>query len=238
MDIKEFLRQFTSEELTNKGILRGNDNRLNNESIQPLIELMKEEGIEKLDYPNAKWYFDINGNFKNPKSKEKIKEGKIDDLGNEGEVFTGQNTTINPFYRNREIDDDNGNNGKDDEDLTFQLERDLQNALKKNIEQIEQGLKIVDGGSERTVEAGRIDITAKDNNGIFVVIELKAGMSKSKDIAQIASYMTSIREEEKQNDVRGILIAGDFEKRVVLAARIIPNLKLLRYSFSFGFDEM
>ncbi len=47
-------------------------------------------------------------------------------------------------------------------ETTFGLERDLQIALRSNIEQIEQGLKIIDEGKEQTTEAGRIDITAED----------------------------------------------------------------------------
>ena len=47
-------------------------------------------------------------------------------------------------------------------EITFSLERDLQAALRKNIETLEQGLKIIDGGKERNTAAGRIDITAQD----------------------------------------------------------------------------
>src|SRR5262245_23875392 len=48
-------------------------------------------------------------------------------------------------------------------EITFGLERDLQMALRSNIEQLEPGLEIIDGGKERITEAGRIDITARDS---------------------------------------------------------------------------
>ena len=54
----------------------------------------------------------------------------------------------------------------------------MQKALRANIQQLELGLEIVDGGAERTVDAGRIDITAEDTNGRLVVIELKAGRAE------------------------------------------------------------
>ena len=57
----------------------------------------------------------------------------------------------------------------------FSLERDLQDALRENIAQLEAGLQIVDGGREQVVDAGRIDITAMDAAGAIVIIELKAG---------------------------------------------------------------
>ncbi len=100
-------------------------------------------------------------------------------------------------------------------ETTFGLERDLQRALRSNIEQLEQGLKITDGGREQTVESGRIDIIAEDRNGITVVIELKAGAADREAVGQILSYM------------------GDLS-----AARAVPNLKLKRYNFKFSFEEV
>jgi RecB family endonuclease NucS len=122
-------------------------------------------------------------------------------------------------------------------ETTFGLERDLQIALRSNIEQLEQGLKIIDEGKEQTTEAGRIDITAKDQQGGIVIIELKAGAATSDCIAQILSYMGALSESE-QKSVRGILVAGDFPPRVVFAARAVPNLQLKKYTFRFSFEEV
>lgn len=139
-------------------------------------------------------------------------------------------------------DDSNINADQDEgvleafEKITFGLERDLQAALRNNIEQLELGLKIIDGNTERVTEAGRLDITAEDSQGNIVVIELKAGTAQSKVIAQILAYMGAVAEETKK-PVRGILIAGDFDKKVIWAARAIPNLELKKYSFQFTFDE-
>ena len=54
------------------------------------------------------------------------------------------------------------------------LERDLQAALRWDVEQLEPGPTIIDEGVERSVSSGFIDITAKDADGMIVVIELKA----------------------------------------------------------------
>src|SRR6266851_3417232 len=91
---------------------------------------------------------------------------------------------------------------------TFGLERDLQVALRKNIEQLEPGLKIVDGNKEQIVESGRIDITAEDSSGTTVIIELKAGTADREAVAQILAYMGDLMSKGKA--VRGILVAGDF----------------------------
>ena len=120
--------------------------------------------------------------------------------------------------------------------ITFGLERDLQLALRINIEQLGPDLKIIDGGKEKVTEAGRIDITAIDADDKVVVIELKAGTATDRVIAQILAYMGTVTDEFDNKQVRGILVAGDFPKRVVLAARAIPNLQLMKYSFQFTFD--
>lgn len=122
-------------------------------------------------------------------------------------------------------------------EITFGLERDLQSALRANIEQLEPGLKITDGGKERITDAGRIDITATDKDSRIVVVELKAGTATPEVIAQILAYMGALAETENK-PVRGILIAGDFHKRVILAARAVNNLELMKYSFQFTFEAM
>jgi RecB family endonuclease NucS len=121
------------------------------------------------------------------------------------------------------------------EEITFGLERDLQSALRANIDQLEMGLKITDDGRERVTEAGRIDITAVDAKGNIVIIELKAGTAAPEVVAQILAYMGTVTEADNK-PVRGILVAGDFHKRVILASRAISNLDLKRYSFQFKFS--
>lgn len=122
------------------------------------------------------------------------------------------------------------------DEITFSLERDLQAALRSNIGQLEKGLSIIDSGTEMATEAGKIDITAKDASGMTVVIELKAGIAKPAIVAQVLSYMATVGEPGES--VRGILVAGDFHARVVLAAKAIPNLELRQYGFQFTFSSV
>ena len=122
------------------------------------------------------------------------------------------------------------------DEITFSLERDLQAALRSNIGQLEKGLSIIDSGTEMATEAGKIDITAKDASGMTVVIELKAGTAEPAIVAQVLSYMATVGEPSES--VRGILVAGDFHARVVLAAKAIPNLELRQYGFQFTFSSV
>jgi Endonuclease NucS len=119
---------------------------------------------------------------------------------------------------------------------TFGIERDLQSALRSQIAQLEPGLKITDGGKEKIVASGRIDITAEDVKGAAVVIELKAGEADRDAIGQILGYMGDMSLDNKA--VRGILVAGGFAPRAIAAARVVPNLRLEKYSFNFVFTPV
>lgn len=121
-------------------------------------------------------------------------------------------------------------------DTAFGLERDLQFALRHSIDQLEAGLTIIDGGHEQSVPAGRIDITARDQSGATVVIELKAGVADRDAIGQILSYIGDLPNNATQ--VRGILVAHMFSPRAVAAARAAPNIRLVKYDFRFTFETI
>lgn len=122
-------------------------------------------------------------------------------------------------------------------EAVFSMERDLQAALRRSIAQLEPGLTIVDGGAERSVASGRIDILARDASGALVVIELKAVKAPRDAVAQILAYMGDLQEEEG-GALRGILVAPDYDARAVSAARMVPALKLVTYGFSFSFTPL
>jgi RecB family endonuclease NucS len=79
-------------------------------------------------------------------------------------------------------------------------------------------------------------LLAKDSNGHFVVIELKAGKARDSALGQLLGYIGCLATPEQE--VRGILVASSFETRVVFAARALPNIKLLEYELSFSLREI
>lgn len=117
------------------------------------------------------------------------------------------------------------------------LEKDLNAALRQNITQIEPGLTVIDSGKERSVASGRIDILAQDAQGRILVIELKAVKAPRDAVAQLLAYMGDIQ-AESGGDVRGLLIAPDFDPRAISAARMVPALALQRFSFVFAFQPV
>lgn len=118
----------------------------------------------------------------------------------------------------------------------FSLERDMQAALRRNIKRLDPSLTISDDGAERAVNSGLIDITCEDGNAL-VVVELKAGKADSRAIGQILGYMGDLYEEEGK-PVRGILVAHDFDRRTMAAARVVPTLELKKYSIEFQFGSL
>jgi len=121
-------------------------------------------------------------------------------------------------------------------DTQVSLERDLQQYLAGRVHEIENGLALVEGGVEYVVEAGRIDLLAKDSGGTTVVIELKAGKAKDAALGQLLGYIGCLSKNNKS--IRGVLVASDFDSRVVFAVRALPNIKLVKYELSFKLSEI
>ena len=117
------------------------------------------------------------------------------------------------------------------------MESDLQRALRDALSDLEPGLEAVDGGGEKAVPSGRIDILARDRKGGLVVIELKAVCARREVLGQIAGYMADI-ERETGTHPRGLIIAPDFHPSTVSGARMIDGLGLKRYTIRFGFSDM
>lgn len=124
-------------------------------------------------------------------------------------------------------------------DASITLEKDLHSYFAGRIREIESGLSVIEDGVEYQIDAGRIDLLATDAQGM-VVIELKAGKAKDNAVGQLLGYMGCIAADKRHSKkpVRGILIASDFDQRVVYAAKALPNIKLLKYKVSFELKEI
>lgn len=117
----------------------------------------------------------------------------------------------------------------------FEVERHLQDSLRREIDQLEPGLTVIDGGAERAVDSGFIDILASDAAGALVVVELKAGEAKREAFGQILGYMGDLQAEEPAAKVRGILVAASFDKSCRAATSVVPSVQLREYRFAFSF---
>ena len=128
-------------------------------------------------------------------------------------------------------------------DTSLSLERDLEKLLVNNLSIIEDGLKVYRAAGEigiqyDTQSVGRIDILAVDANNRYVVIELKAGVADDKVCGQILRYMGWVkRHKSPDDDVRGVIIANEFDKKIEYAISLIPSIQLNKYDVSFDITE-
>ena len=186
----------------------------NNElpTYSDLTEKIKE------NFPNSKWQKSHYSWY-----KSQIKTGKIEieDLLNDFENLETEETVDKNLI-----------------EFSVSLEKDLHNYLSANLNEIEKHLKIVENGIEYSTEAGFIDILAMDKDESYVVIELKAGKAKDAALGQLLGYIGSIMEEKSTTKVRGILIASDFENRIIFGTKAISNIKVVKYKLNFQFNTL
>lgn len=152
-DIREFLLRFSPDELVERRILRTVDLFLQGDSVSSLMALMEEHGITRLAAKERDWYLNADGSWSNPGSRSRTGQ-KSGDSENLRGIFNNQNNHINPFwgraepYNEDELDIP-ATSVSEGSEIRFGLERDLQRALRNSITQLEPGLAITDGGSEK-----------------------------------------------------------------------------------------
>jgi Endonuclease NucS C-terminal domain len=122
------------------------------------------------------------------------------------------------------------------EEQRFALEADLRDFLAANLRVIEPGLKLYRDderdGVEFSVDGGRIDILAIDQNGTPVVIELKLSKGRNRAIGQLLYYMGGVDKNLGKGRSRGIIVARDIPDDLLLATQRVSGVSLCRYSVS------
>jgi RecB family endonuclease NucS len=123
------------------------------------------------------------------------------------------------------------------------LERDLEEQLVRNLDQVEPELRLFDEdgkvGRQLRSDTGIIDVLAVAKTGDLVVIELKAGRAPDRALAQLLDYMEWVENRlASGREVRGILLAAQFDGRLERAARRVPSVRLLRYRIRFEIEPV
>jgi RecB family endonuclease NucS len=119
----------------------------------------------------------------------------------------------------------------------FAYEKELKSTLRRQLERVEPGLVEADGRRERIVATGKIDITAHDKDGNFVVIELKVGPCPNGALEQVMAYSTDL-ETETGMPCRAVLVASQFSDRLRAAAKRARDVYLVTYQLEgIGFRD-
>ena len=91
-----------------------------------------------------------------------------------------------------------------------------------------------------TTDGGRIDILCKNKDGSgYTAIELKRGQTGYAVLGQVQTYMAYVRGNlvKEGQSVRGIIICGYLDERLVSAAKEAPNVEVYTYSIQVGFSK-
>ncbi len=191
-----------------------------NEDIFPSYEKLTSLVLKY--FPTSKWQKTHYSWY-----KSKVKNGDI--------IVPGFETNHKVIISNDDIEKDI------EETINSRLsfERDLHSYLSMNIDEIDKDLFLFEDGIEYKIDAGRIDLLAKDNQENTVVIELKAGKATDSALGQLLGYIGCLSENpEKYKNIRGVLVASDFDKRVIYAVKNLPNIKLVKYQVAFKLQEV
>ena len=127
----------------------------------------------------------------------------------------------------------------------FYMEKQLEDFIIENWNKTEFGKKydlIYEDGElisqQFPTTIGKIDILAKDKkNKNYVVIELKKNQTSDDTIGQLSRYMGWIRQEKKDENVKGIIVAGAFDEKLKYAKSELKNSEAFLYEVDFKIKE-
>lgn len=127
----------------------------------------------------------------------------------------------------------------------FFMEKQLEDFIIENWDTTEFGKKyellIEDGeviSQQYQTDIGRIDILAKDKvTKNYVVIELKKNQTSDDTVGQLTRYMGWVRKNKKDENVKGIIVAGQFDNKLEYARTMVPNTEVFLYEVDFKLKE-
>lgn len=132
----------------------------------------------------------------------------------------------------------------EDGPLLFPIEANLRDFLILNLNKV-KGYKLklyVDGngrdGKEYPTEVGPIDILTVDQNGDFVVFELKLSRGPDKALGQLLRYMGWIKQNlATDKQVKGIIVANKMDHKIKYAVTMTVGISLYEYELKFELNQ-
>lgn len=116
-------------------------------------------------------------------------------------------------------------------------EETVEDILARNMELIEPGMTLVD--RQLITEVGRIDLFARDKNGVFTIIELKKGKTEDDVFGQLSRYLGWCKKTKaRSGNVRGIIIAKQIGIKLWAAADGHDTpVEFLEYDLKMSLDK-
>lgn len=114
-------------------------------------------------------------------------------------------------------------------------EKDLEDFLIKNLDLIEEGMKLVD--RQHYIKDGRIDIVAKDKENCFVLIELKVQEDKEL-IWQTIFYPMQFKKEHNLDAVRMITVAPNYTNHILKPLKKVDGVEIFQFKPSIELGKI
>jgi len=220
--------------------------------------------ISRHHYENTKEYFDLYTSTDLLKIKGIAVEygigGKYADFGNygKGTVRNAIATYVRFLERKNigkeinkakskefELLQENENEQVQEQNITvmnFTYERDLQNSLIIQAEQLFPEYKIFGNnkeGIEYSIEGKRIDLLLEHKTeDKLLVIELKAGIADFKVFGQISMYLGLLDKKYPGKKINGIIIASEIDESLINACQITTRVSLKTYKMQLVLEEI
>ncbi|MFZ5447406.1 MAG: endonuclease NucS domain-containing protein [Thermodesulfobacteriota bacterium] len=110
----------------------------------------------------------------------------------------------------------------------FQIaEINLEEFVVHQLDQIESGLRLEK--RQLSTAAGRLDLLCRDQDGQYVVIELKRSIGTDQVVGQILRYMGWVGENFQTDKVRGIIIVGKKDQALSYAVKAVANIQVKEF---------
>ncbi|GHV88814.1 hypothetical protein AGMMS50267_11740 [Spirochaetia bacterium] len=123
----------------------------------------------------------------------------------------------------------------------FTYERDLQYSLRDQAEELFAGYKIFgdnDTGVEYSIGGKRIDLLLEnESENKLLAIELKADVADYKVFGQISMYLSLLEEQFPGKEITGIVIAGEIDDTLKIAAKRDKSIKLKSYKMALTLSD-
>ncbi len=124
---------------------------------------------------------------------------------------------------------------------TFEYERDLQDSMVSQINELFPEYKIIgenNEGVEYEIGGKRIDVLLEKHNGDLLVIELKSEIADYKVFGQISMYIGLLMEKFPERVIKGFVIAGEMDASLKYAIKTTDNIGLKTYKIKLELNKL